>query len=414
MASTKIITGLIFFMFGVTQSLSQNSVTFELIAEYDINILSNWLAMKDDLTYITTLNGMTVLNVSDPYNPCLVGNLSYGSCWQIDVEGNYAYFLAGGIVIVNISQPGNYSVTNTLPDSNYTDIKVKGNYLFLTKLKAGFDIINVTDPLNPNIIFSLNEPGIYSEEWSGYSHIDVSENYLYVGESENEILIYDVSNIHNPQEISSIPITQFVSDVVIDSNLLFVGTFNDLKIYDVANPANPILLSIIDEVQKPAHINSVDNLVVLYDDNIYRYYAIDISNPGTPQILGHFNTVSHSIIFDGEFIYATGEKFRIYKLNFPSGIHTVDKLPDNFNLYQNYPNPFNPSTSISYRIPEMSFITLNVYDVLGNEVIILVNEEKPAGEYEILFDGTELTSGIYFYQLKTGSYFGIKKMMLVK
>ena len=92
----------------------------------------------------------------------------------------------------------------------------------------------------------------------------------------------------------------------------------------------------------------------------------------------------------------------------------MDKLPDNFNLYQNYPNPFNPSTSISYRIPEMSFITLNVYDVLGNEVIILVNEEKPAGEYEILFDGTELTSGIYFYQLKTGSYFGIKKMMLVK
>lgn len=414
MIGTKIITSLIFLLVGITQTLPQSSVTFELIAEYDINVLSNWLTMKDDLTYITTLNGMTVLNISDPYNPSLVGNLSYGSCWQIDVENDYAYFIAGGVVIVNIAQPGNYSVTNTIPKSNYTDIKVKGNYIFLTKLKEGFNIIDVTDPLNPIIIFSLNEPGNYSEEWSGYSHLDVSENYLYVGESENEILIYDINNIMNPQEISSIPVTQFVTDVVYASNLLFVGTFDDLKIYDVSNPSVPDLLSIIEEVQKPAHINSLDNIVVLYDDNIYRYYAIDISNPSSPQILGYFDTVSHAINFNGEFIYAAGEKFRIYKLNFPADVHLVNESPDNFFLYQNYPNPFNPTTTISYSISVESFTTLKIYDILGNEVTTLINEEQSAGEYEVNFNGNDLIGGIYLYSLKAGSVITTKKMCFIK
>ena len=79
-----------------------------------------------------------------------------------------------------------------------------------------------------------------------------------------------------------------------------------------------------------------------------------------------------------------------------------------FELIQNYPNPFNPSTTIRYSIPEISFVTLKVYDVLGNEVEILVNEEKPAGSYEVEFNATHLSSGIYFYKLKT-SFLQLKR-----
>ena len=93
--------------------------------------------------------------------------------------------------------------------------------------------------------------------------------------------------------------------------------------------------------------------------------------------------------------------------------------PNDFLLYQNYPNPFNPSTSIQYAIRSRQFVTLKVYDILGNEIATLVNEEKPAGEYEVTFDShsgkvRNLTSGIYFYQLKAGSYIGTKKMILIK
>ena len=66
-------------------------------------------------------------------------------------------------------------------------------------------------------------------------------------------------------------------------------------------------------------------------------------------------------------------------------------------LYQNYPNPFNPGTKISYKISEKSFVSLKIYDILGNEIMILVNEEKPAGFYEKEFNAAELSSGIYFY-----------------
>jgi len=97
-----------------------------------------------------------------------------------------------------------------------------------------------------------------------------------------------------------------------------------------------------------------------------------------------------------------------------SDIVEVEIAPLVFSLSQNYPNPFNPSTTISYQLPVNSFLTLKVYDVLGNEVATLVNEEKQVGEYEIEFSGSSLTSGIYFYQLKAGRFIETKKMVLMK
>lgn len=89
-------------------------------------------------------------------------------------------------------------------------------------------------------------------------------------------------------------------------------------------------------------------------------------------------------------------------------------LPEKFELYQNYPNPFNPSTSIKYSISNRQFVTIKVYDVLGNIVATLVKEEKPAGEYEVTFNGSNLVSSIYVYQLKTNGKIISKKMILLK
>ena len=90
------------------------------------------------------------------------------------------------------------------------------------------------------------------------------------------------------------------------------------------------------------------------------------------------------------------------------------RIPSDFSLSQNYPNPFNPTTTITYKIPQPEFVSLKVYDILGREVATLVNEEKPAGSYELQFEGRGLTSGIYFYQLKTGIFVETKKMVLLK
>jgi parallel beta-helix repeat protein len=89
-------------------------------------------------------------------------------------------------------------------------------------------------------------------------------------------------------------------------------------------------------------------------------------------------------------------------------------LPTDFLLYQNYPNPFNPGTVIGYQLPQSSNVILKFYNVLGNEVATLVDEYKPAGKYEISFDGSNLPSGVYIYQLVTGSYHQSRKMVIIK
>jgi hypothetical protein len=95
-----------------------------------------------------------------------------------------------------------------------------------------------------------------------------------------------------------------------------------------------------------------------------------------------------------------------------------------YKLEQNYPNPFNPTTNIQYGISSRQFVSLIVFDVLGNEIAALVNEEKEAGSYEVEFSAKggstsggnaySISSGVYFYQLKAGSYVETKKMILIR
>jgi hypothetical protein len=107
------------------------------------------------------------------------------------------------------------------------------------------------------------------------------------------------------------------------------------------------------------------------------------------------------IDFDGSFEYS-----KIIEVEIDS--------PVKFALSQNYPNPFNPATKISFQIPQKSFVTLIIYDVLGKEVVTLFNEEMEAGSYQKEFDAPGLTSGVYFYQLKSGEFTSTRKMTLLK
>jgi len=119
-----------------------------------------------------------------------------------------------------------------------------------------------------------------------------------------------------------------------------------------------------------------------------------------------------------------------YFLSEPTAIANEPSIINDFKLYQNYPNPFNPATKIKYRIPlsppllKGELVTLKVYDILGNEIATLVNEVQSHGEYEIDFsaesgsasgrNGSSLSSGIYFYQLKAGDFTDTKRMILLK
>jgi hypothetical protein len=99
---------------------------------------------------------------------------------------------------------------------------------------------------------------------------------------------------------------------------------------------------------------------------------------------------------------------------YPSGIKDQFLIPSRFMLGQNYPNPFNPATTFKYEVPKACFVTIKVYNILGNEVAALVNEEKARGIYNVKFNGVNLSSGIYFYNMHAGNFTETKKMILMK
>jgi len=131
-----------------------------------------------------------------------------------------------------------------------------------------------------------------------------------------------------------------------------------------------------------------------------------------------------SVAVDSEdYLYAGPWGYSLFKTTTPTitDVSEINFAPTSFSLEQNYPNPFNPSTTIKYTIPnvtlsgvEGSRVRLKVYDVLGNEIVTLVNEEKPIGTYELNWNAANLPSGVYFYRLQAGSFVETKKMILLK
>jgi hypothetical protein len=107
------------------------------------------------------------------------------------------------------------------------------------------------------------------------------------------------------------------------------------------------------------------------------------------------------IDFDGKYQYSNVVEVKV-------------DAPTRFALEQNYPNPFNPTTVINYQIPAASHVTLKVFDMLGMEVATLVNEQKASGNYEVEFDGSKLSSGVYYYRLQTGTFVDTKKFIILK
>ncbi len=128
-------------------------------------------------------------------------------------------------------------------------------------------------------------------------------------------------------------------------------------------------------------------------------YAEDINSDGNIDVLGAASIAGNITWWENDGILS---------------VKTDMNLPIIFRLLQNYPNPFNPSTNIKYHIPELCYVSLKIYDVLGNEIDTIVDEEKIAGEYEIVFNPEALPSGVYFYQLKVREFVETKKMVLMK
>ena len=164
-----------------------------------------------------------------------------------------------------------------------------------------------------------------------------------------------------------------------------------------------------------------------------KYYARAFSNDGiatkdsflvnrnSTSFVADLNYVVNDdkVFFTWSDVRTSGKGYDIYgsifDLNSITSVKEItSEVPTGFSLFQNYPNPFNPSTKIRFSLSEFSHVLIKVYDILGNEIMSLVDEDKPAGVYEVLFDGKGLASGTYFYRITAGEFSETHKMVLLK
>jgi hypothetical protein len=199
--------------------------------------------------------------------------------------------------------------------------------------------------------------------------------------------------------------------------------------YNVAGRFGEMVLVDTFSFQHPLSMNELTQAFSLPfptpQDTIYwafGYKALETS-PDWDTIYSCGLSIVWDLIPDSLDRWNFGPKFPVRILSL-TNVEDNSSRPEEFTLYQNYPNPFNPSTKIKFTIPsnvkrETSNVSLKVYDVLGNEVAVLVDEEKPAGIYEVEFGShsgevRNLTCGVYIYQLTAGNFSQTKKMILLK
>ncbi len=145
-----------------------------------------------------------------------------------------------------------------------------------------------------------------------------------------------------------------------------------------------------------------------------KFESLDfINGKGTTTEINEYSFVD-SKVDAGNYTYRLMQKDFDGTFAYSQEVEVEISLPLEYSLEQNYPNPFNPTTTISYSIPSDNFVTIKLYDVLGNEVITLVNEQKQAGRYDMLFNASNIASGVYYYQINSGTFAQTRKLMLLK
>ncbi len=185
--------------------------------------------------------------------------------------------------------------------------------------------------------------------------------------------------------------------------------------YEVDNIVNPPLVNLTLNTDKSNRYSYVyegdaqvlDHIVLTSGfNNYYRYFKFVHANSDYPE---YYEDDASTPIGSSDH---DGAVFRF--TTYPNDVENDGVNPTEFALFQNYPNPFNPTTKIKYQLPENEFVTLKVYDILGNEVATVVNEQQNAGAYNVTFDATNLSSGVYFYKITAGNFVQMKKMLLLK
>ena len=361
----------------------------ELLPDFEY-ILQNLLNQPESAAFDST------------HNRYLVSNYGDGSIVQINSYGTQDYFITGlGKCL------GNHITGNTL----YVSVKeysgVTGGVGVL-----GINLTTAQIEFSVAITSATTLDGIASD----------TSGYIYVIETSGKIFKITISSQNYSLFVGS-GLAAYPQDCIYDevnNRLIVVAAASYAPIQSVNLEDSTISTMVVPPFgsMDGITIDQYRNIYVATHQGscIYRYDSV-FNNP--PQLISsghngpagpHYNKRDNILAVPN--FYSNSVDFITISLSSVEEEGSI--LPELFELYQNYPNPFNPATTIDYQITKPGFVSLKVYDVLGNEIETLISEEVSTGSYEITWFAENMPSGVYFYQLKVGHDIQTKKMVLLK
>ena len=406
-----------------------NPAIFQPISFYDMPGVCTDVIVRDNYAFVSTLyGGISIVDVQDINNPIQIGYYnSPGTPMQVALQDNFAYLveLNRGLRIIDITDLNNPTEVGSYDTgATYSKIDVKGNYAFVL-VGGAMKIFDITNP------FDITEISSTDFGHTGTSLI-VDGNFVYISVGLTShwgatgwIKIYDVSFPEDPvligeyyagggiYEFVFYPLGMFLKD----NYLYVISEYSGLRVFDVSDSTNPVVVS--DTPTFGEEIEIYQNYAFI-SESLVGMNIFDISDPFNLELVETYNQFRriNGLTLDnqGKIFTASAEYgMMIFQNDLVTEVEINNELaPVHFSLKQNYPNPFNPSTKISYSLPSEGFVSLKVYDVLGNEIATLVNENKLSGNYETIFNGESLASGVYLYVLRYENQIYSKKMMLLK
>jgi hypothetical protein len=356
--------------------------------------------------------GLRIVDVTTPSQPSLLSTLALGGESRgVVVSGNHAYVAAmdSGVHVVDVTNPAGPTKVRTIGTSRARGIAVNGNHVYVGTRDSGLVVLNIATPANPTWLTNVRGLDIENVAAAG-NVVGVS---LY-----SSIRFYDVTVPASPVVKGSTPTLRTGNEgFAIEGTYAYVPDGDSLKIFNIADPMTPALVSKI-KTGGYGYAAALAGRYCYVASEGTGVRAIDITTPTAPTEAGYYDGVpqSRGVAANGEYIYVA-EKLdgvSVYKNDLATSVGTEEPVPTTFDLLQNYPNPFNPTTTIGIQIPERSFVTLEVVNLLGQRVAVLVKQQLPAGAYTVPFISTALPSGLYFYRLQANGFSAVRKMMLLK
>ncbi|MFA6467410.1 MAG: T9SS type A sorting domain-containing protein [Bacteroidota bacterium] len=358
--------------------------------------------------------GLRIIDVSNPSGAALLGTAELGGDSRAVVaSGNYAYVAArdSGVYVVDVSNPASPVKVTTVKTPRARGIAISGTKVFVAASDSGMGIIDITNPGAP-VVVNYTGADVNGE--------NIAVNGTIAGISDyGQITFYDITNpLAEVKKGSTGGLNIGNEGFAISGTYAFVPDGDSLRIFDISDMLSPVYISGI-YTGGYGYTAEVEGDYCYVVSEATGIRAINIANPAVPVEDGFFNGVpeSRGVSVNGKYVYVAEklDGMTIYSNDLLTSVSDRSLLsPQSVTLHQNYPNPFNPSTTILFELKEKAFVSLSVFNALGQEVSLLVNRELPAGSMSIPFNASSLATGIYLYRLQVNGNTISKKMMLVK